>query len=385
MKRIAYLDGLRGLAVLVVVLHHFMLAFYPAIYGGYQDLLHTNSGVELLIYRTPLNIFFNGNFAVFLFIILSGFVLSLKYFQDKKAIDLVSIGVKRYFRLMPPILVGNILAFIILLMGFNYNLVVAPITRSESWLGSTWALEPNIGLMAKQSLIDVYYRITTRAEAYNTSLWTIPMFFLGTYIVLGFLGFFGRFKWRTFAYLAVILLIIKTHYYPFIIGVALCDWFTNRLLIISPFKQVLAVVGLGVSIYLGSYPSDITNMAGTIYGWLPVVRLVDEYSFYHITGATMMILSLFYLPGFQRILSAKLMLFMGKVSYSLYIIHAVIIYSLGCYLFLKLNPLMGYNLAVFWMLVIILPIIIVMASLLYKAAEEPGIKLSNWIWNKLVK
>lgn len=53
-----YLDGLRGLAAFIVVIHHFVLAFYPLYYS-----------TERIIPKTPLNLFYAGilQFVFFLF------------------------------------------------------------------------------------------------------------------------------------------------------------------------------------------------------------------------------------------------------------------------------------------------------------------------------
>ena len=69
MKKIAYIDGLKGLGALMVYLCHFVFAFY---YGAYSlDMAHANtaSGLEIALGKTPLNLFYNGNFAVELFLV----------------------------------------------------------------------------------------------------------------------------------------------------------------------------------------------------------------------------------------------------------------------------------------------------------------------------
>ncbi|WP_443147193.1 acyltransferase family protein [Paenibacillus sp. KACC 21273] len=84
MQKLKYLDGLRGLAALIVVISHFVVAFYPSLYNGSIDSVHTQKSLELWISKSPFNLFYNGNFAVCVFFVLSGYVLSYKFFITKR-------------------------------------------------------------------------------------------------------------------------------------------------------------------------------------------------------------------------------------------------------------------------------------------------------------
>ena len=45
MKKLAYLESLRGLAALVVVIGHFVVGFYPALYTARLEHVHTATGI----------------------------------------------------------------------------------------------------------------------------------------------------------------------------------------------------------------------------------------------------------------------------------------------------------------------------------------------------
>ncbi|MCD6389977.1 MAG: acyltransferase [Desulfobulbaceae bacterium] len=68
-QRLTFLDSIRGLAALSVVWSHFAL--------GYGALVPFQTVLE----HTPLHLFWDGSAAVSMFFVLSGFVLSLKYLQ----------------------------------------------------------------------------------------------------------------------------------------------------------------------------------------------------------------------------------------------------------------------------------------------------------------
>ncbi len=76
--RLPSLDGLRGLAALVVLAHHTLLASEPTLAGPYHDGPFPAGGsVGWLLTYTPLHILWAGPEFVVVFFVLSGFVLSL--------------------------------------------------------------------------------------------------------------------------------------------------------------------------------------------------------------------------------------------------------------------------------------------------------------------
>lgn len=110
-KKLTYIDGLKGTGALIVYLCHFAYAFYFALYSLNPANSHTAGNVEVAIGKTPLNILYNGNFAVQLFFVASGFVLCIRYFQDYDRKRLVKSAAKRYFRLAGPILLVSTVIF----------------------------------------------------------------------------------------------------------------------------------------------------------------------------------------------------------------------------------------------------------------------------------
>src|SRR5579859_5537778 len=110
-NKIQYLEGIRGVAAMMVVFHHFFLAFYPAYYfGGEPSVSHLGS-LELDYWRSPLSFLTNGDFMVCIFFVLSGHVLSTSYFKTNNTEILVSSAARRFFRLYIPLAFALIIAF----------------------------------------------------------------------------------------------------------------------------------------------------------------------------------------------------------------------------------------------------------------------------------
>ena len=70
--RVKSIEGVRGLAALVVLVHHFAVMYYPAYYWGGMERSHYNS-IDIWLGQTPLSFFVNGNSGVMIFLVLTGF------------------------------------------------------------------------------------------------------------------------------------------------------------------------------------------------------------------------------------------------------------------------------------------------------------------------
>src|SRR6476646_3687670 len=98
------LGSLRGLAALVVVIHHHLLVF--------PDLFPTKTGVggwfDWLSF-TPLHLFWAGGEAVSFFFLLSGFVPTLPVWRGEE-LDMLNFVVRRVWRVWVPFIVAVTLA-----------------------------------------------------------------------------------------------------------------------------------------------------------------------------------------------------------------------------------------------------------------------------------
>jgi peptidoglycan/LPS O-acetylase OafA/YrhL len=176
-QKLAFLEGVRGVAAVIVVFHHFGLAFFPAI--NYLDKSRTRLGdgsLELMIARSPLNIFFSGGFAVAIFFILSGFVLSYKFHESHDYRILKTSAAKRYFRLLVPVSAIILICYLLYVFQLYRVKDISTITGASDWAGGLFTGLGGIGDMLKNIFIDVFFNNDNR---YNAVLWTMTIELLG--------------------------------------------------------------------------------------------------------------------------------------------------------------------------------------------------------------
>ncbi|RFZ75991.1 acyltransferase, partial [Lacrimispora amygdalina] len=224
MQKEKYLDGIRGVAAFIVVIYHYISAFYPALYYGSINNVRTGSGVELIIASTPLNLLYDGDVSVCIFFILSGYVLTYKFFKYNDTSAIISTGIRRYFRLMPPVLFSVFIAYILMKLQLFYNVKASEITTSF-WLGSFYNFSPNILEMFKHGVWGVLFR---QSVIYNPTLWTMYYEFYGSLIVLSFVLLIGKSRNRHIFYIVALFITIHTKFLPFIFGLILSDLYNTK-------------------------------------------------------------------------------------------------------------------------------------------------------------
>lgn len=387
-EKIGYLEGLRGVASLSVVFAHFILAFYPALYSADPAQIHTKNRIELLIANSPFNFLYNGSFAVCVFYVLSAYVLSCKYFRTSDNTLIVRAAFRRYLRLVIPILFSVLCAWGLLKLGLSANIKTAGFTSSQWWLASMWQFAPNLITALKEGLWNCFFAFDF-SQSYNGVLWTLQYELAGSFLIFGFLAVFGKTSKRYVAYIAGILIFAKGYYLAFILGLILSDIFNSPNL--RPFANrirkgrfitFLSIIIVG---FLGSYFDNRELFKiidfGVLKGWG-----FDLFKLYHIIGAFVLVFAILNSRLLQRIFEHKIMMFLGRISFSLYLMHLMVILTLSCQCFLYFRHFItSYSSIVFITAIISMPIIIGVSYLTAKYIDEPGIRVSRRVSSLLEK
>lgn len=373
-KKLAYLDGLKGIGCTMVFLTHFVFAFYYGMYHYEPRSCHLPGNLDIVIGKSPLNLLFNGNTAVRLFLVLSGYLLCRSFFLTGEKGRLLAGAKKRYLRLMPPVLVVNTAVLVLMRLGWYQNAQVAILAGSEEWFAGFNAFAPSLWGMLKESLFGCYLFGT---NDYNGVLWTLQMLFLGAYLIYAVAFVAGGRSWRYLLYGAVAVLLVRTDFLSMFLGYVLCDFmhtdwkWKNACCKSKILNGCLAIAGL----YLMSYPSAGFGYEGTIWGILPFVFV----NYYHILGVLCFVFAVLNLEVLQRFFSRNVFLYLGRISYSLYLIHFPVTATFGTWFFLTFQGRLGYNLTCFLNLFLIGGLTILLSELSVRYVEPLSQKGEQWM------
>ena len=387
----AYLDGVRGWAALMVVYGHFIAAMQPAMLGMGAERTHFAG--DAWLGQSGLIMLYNPQLAVDVFFVLSGFVLATSV--NNRPASFIELAVRRWVRLGLPIL--GTTAMVMPLV--NWHLFPADaagaLTKSDWMLlcynWSAWPTYPylTVGRLFWQSLVAVFIN---SHMWYNPALWTMKMEFYGSMgLFAGYTLLPGGFLRRGGGLLVALVaagLACKTPLLsPFTYGIALYEVVRLIRQQPEPFRARLArastpgaIVLLLASLALGGIPYDLdlpdhgfyARLAEAAWPWVGGLPLLTC----RLSALCLVAAALLWQP-LQRLLMTKPSQWLGRVSFSLYLVHAPILCALGGWLLLWLAPLVGYNPATLLVLPMVLAVTLPMAELIARLLDIPAIRLSR--------
>lgn len=376
-KRLTYLEGLRGVAALMVFLCHFSYAFYYALYS--TEIVEANMPGNLDAYLavTPLNILYNGKLAVQIFFILCGYVISIRYFQTGNKDYLVKSAVKRYFRLLVPIFFLEVITFFLMKVGAYHNEAAAVISKSQDWFMYFNIKEPTIPTLVKEIFFDAFFG---EPFYYNNVLWIIKYEFLGSLMVYGILYLTGKWKYRDVLYVILILVSIRSFYVSIFIGMFLCDLMHQEHTLVRFCRnKFILLISTLVGLVFATYPAAGENLKHTIYRYLGEPRVI----IFYVIGTTLLFWVLLNSKWMQSLLNKKLFQILGKYSFGIYLVHFPVIATFSAWLLLALDRKIGYNSIMIINLLLTVAIVYSLAVVFTKYIEPIGTKMGNRVAEKI--
>ncbi len=377
-QKLGYLEGIRGVSALLVMIHHFGLAFYPAATLGNGATQHT-AGIEMMFYKSPLVFLNNGAWYVDIFFVLSGYVLSRRFYRTGDRDYLLSATIRRFPRLYLPVATSLLLAYLLLLTGSYYNTNASAVTGSE-WLSRA---EGSRGLYHFMAAL-IYGTMFRGNALYNSSLWTISIEWYGSLMVFASLALFGRFRYRVWLFLLLFVLLSffdESFYAAFALGMLLNA--TGTPAVQARFSRRVAVLGLlAIACFLGGMPPPSTAgaevHAGTFYAGIESEWISRHVSTLNVIGAFLLILALQQSKSLQKVFSVRPIAFLGRISFSLYLVHLLILDSFASWLFVKIDPVFGYTLSVVTVMLTYLIVTLLLADLMTRFVDDKAVAFSHY-------
>ncbi len=374
-------EAARGLAALLVMFHHSVAAFYhEAVFGVADDI--SGSPLTRLFTMTPLGVVLAAHFAVCFFFVLSGYVLSLKFFGEgaKGRWDAVEAAVKRPFRLAGIAILSMALSWGLTQMSAHHNAAVAAINGSP-WFSEFMTYRPDW----RSFVADVC--LVRNGTDYNPPLWTIKVELIGSFLVYGFLFFFRRTPFRFAAYAIFLVALHGLIYQGFIVGIIFADLHINYpAAVLQCRRKWVVLLLLGGSLVFASFPYyaaeglfvDGNYLKGTFFGYLPALPGVG--GGYSMLGAVLTFLLVLLSQRVQSFLNLGVLRYFGRISFALYAIHFVILTSFTSWLFLVLfQKGVSYDANFLLVLAASLVVVVVTSEAATLLVDGPSIRAANWI------
>ncbi|MFJ3428865.1 acyltransferase [Pseudomonas fragi] len=364
MSKLGYLDSIRGLACICVVLSHASLVFFPYIHAFFGDIPETNQ-TQNLIHNSPFTFVFSGTGAVYVFFVLSGFVLS-RSMHNKDASGFISAIFARYPRLMIPALFSCIFAFLI----YSVIVLLAPPQNLSPWFYNQLVNTPNFFDSIKSGVIDAFF---LGKSNYNNVLWTMSIELSGSFLIYLFMYLNNHIN-KTISsalFLATIILIapISTKY----AGGFFCFW-VGFTIYITDFK----IRGFWLSLsalLLGLYLAGV-HYGSYSYSWIDYLLKQRSYLACNIFAGILIVWSIYSSETFQQLLTKKWLIWLGKKSFSIYLLHMPLM-ILTSYLFFDLfDKQFGYDIAALLMTLSVV-LLSVITSALFSFIDDYAVALSK--------
>lgn len=378
-----HLDSLRGLAATIVVITHYVGAFFPFSAFANQGSYRQKYIFESLFFYPPFGLMIAGQLAVCLFFILSGYVLSYNYLGEPRNIKKLLIAIiKRPIRLGGVVLCTVILSACLWYSELYFNVPVADVSSSTPWFSDLWKGQ----FVLQDFLINIGSALFGSAEIYNISLWTIQVELYGSILVFLTLLISSNFKYRWVIFSLFIIVFIKSFYQGFFLGMLIADLVKNKPFRLSVrLKNTMAGLLALAFFYFGSYPhyANVEYLSTTVYKILP--EDTDYEGGYPMLAALFLFCHICLNDKLKELLCMDLFQYLGKVSYGVYGVHLLVIGSISSWLFLSLLAHVGYIYAFIIVFLSGLMIILFLGHLITLYIDKPVIRLANYAGKNFVE
>lgn len=298
--------------------------------GHFIHLFCTRSQIELL---KPFSFLFNGASSVYLFFILSGFVLSYKFWLNYSFSSLKYSLITRYFRLLFIVFFSGILAYIL----STLQLLHDPFDYSQR---NFFPLD----ISFKKMLIENFTVFFTGRHI-DKVFWTMRMEYLGSIFVFLLLLLWHSCSKKIFSSMLLCLIFLFSYFeifysYSFLLGIKFIFFFLVGMLGSYCYYSYRDFLFKTISKSYIRYPLMILYLY-SFYVFFTNNPLKDQAQSINTNLHTLIsflqfcIIGIFLVIGplliqeIKNLLDKPILVFFGKISFAFYAIHSLIFGSLN--------------------------------------------------------
>lgn len=345
-QKLIPLEAMRGLAAIIVLIHHVLLGFAPYMSGLLPQARNANSFVGKWYF-----FLFNGTSSVTFFFTLSGFVLCWSYFNSGDKSNLLKAFFKRWPRLAGLVVITTLSSYLIFKLGLYYYEQASLISNS-TWLlnfgcptpfcANGWAISFDASFL--DAFTQALTTFFTGTSTYNTNLWTMKIEFIGSIVVFLIAAFISlvlsfNYLFTTSIILLIWALSVNPYLVPFIAGIFLSASIAKYKTRLN-FHFAISLMITGV--YLLSYLIPEKDFA-----WVSLIQypsfIVDNIRIIINTIASVLIILSIMTNDFMfNKINGKFFAFLGKLSFPLYLVHTLVICSISSFSFITMHQY-GYT------------------------------------------
>lgn len=380
------LEGLRGVASLVVVLTHSLFIFFPYLSSNSRPYAGAvpKTAVDALLIYPPFNLLYSGEAAVFVFFVLSGYVLTLKFDRDRQPEIFELAAPRRYIRLGLPGFASVMFAWTLLNLGLMGNQMWSALGLA-GWPASYYSEHMSFGSALVEGLIGAPFFGDVRL---NGVLWTLQVELIGSILLYACFALFARrssfFLFVWFGFFAIVLSgrSTGTLYYAALLAGSQLHRIRSWLKRKPGISAVFVLLGLMI------VPVDMSRWYSALVGLhLPNFTPfgpdlnTGPLLFWRMVGSTLLVAGVIGSASVARCLSARLPAYLGRISFALYLLHMPLAMSL-LFWTMKLAVAMrfGFLLSVTFTMAVYLAGSIASAELFTRIVDQPSIRLANRIF-----
>ncbi|QEI08643.1 acyltransferase [Pigmentiphaga aceris] len=348
--RLAFLEGMRGLAAMQVLLLHYCAMVLPYA-ARVDDVRHVDA--ENWIAATPLFFLINGHVAVQLFFLISGTVLAASFLRSDAPVPAQIL--KRFLRLLLPALaaIGFAVALLHWLPMDRAGLV--ELVKSD-WTTRYMNTPLQLAAVARDSLLDsilLGYQdvslfdgilakepwLSSIGSAAVPPLWTLHVEFWGSMLVLALATAYRRLGSRGFGVVLALVLVLtgSSAYTLFVVGFLLHLFWRQRLRVKTASPSLLTVPLIMAGVLLATMPAlSVMNALLGLMDKLSVLRAQSATMLQSQIGAVLIFIGVISSTRVRQYLSVPPLTWLGQLSFSIYLLHFAVMALIGSRILLAL-------------------------------------------------